>query len=638
MIKKFIKKKTFTEEDFLKELLNPIFTLDSVEEKYNENINLKKTNSNGETYLHLCVKKGCLESAKWLLKNRVDLEAQNDDGETPLFYAALANSGVITRYLISIGANTAHINKHKRTALQEVVIAGKNTINTLFDHTKNLNNADIHGNNLVFDAVSNGSRDLIEKVIKNNEIDINQINNEGNTILHKEVILKNNELAMRLMEEGADPTILDKNGKNFLFYAISKGIENEAVLDKAIELGCDINSKDSNNKTILMQSVENYLKLENDEKKMKNSHLLMIKKLIQEGIQVDAVDNRKETVFFTVIRSLDEKLIEIFIKHDSLHINDQNIDGETVLTDCALQGIKASKHIKALLKAGADANIEDLKGSTVIEKLIEATLHFYNRKKIDNKLLEKVKNSADYMDVLRLIIDNSKVNLSKLNSKGQPLFFDPIIFFNYELFKILRNYNININLKDKDGHNIIFYLMEYSEHSPTYNQKLYLETLQNLINIGVQIDAKDLKGDSLLHKAINEKCEYTVKLLLNSNPDVYTKDSKGRTLIHSAIWKEDLRYFKLIHAHDRELINHADKFGVLPINYAAFMGKYELVKIMLESGAHVNNTYDISPKMIDFFTKFHNNIEKLEDQADNKIEQQNLKLLYTSMKKEFRIK
>lgn len=165
MLKKFIKKQKFTEEDFLKELLNPIFTVENIEEIYHENIDLNKVNSDGETYLHLCAKKGCLESAKWLLNNNVDIEAQNKQGETPFFYAALLNNNIITRFFITEGANTNHLNIHNRTALQEVVIAGKNTINTLFENTDKLNNADIHGNNLVFDAVANGSNELIDKII-----------------------------------------------------------------------------------------------------------------------------------------------------------------------------------------------------------------------------------------------------------------------------------------------------------------------------------------------------------------------------------------------------------------------------------------------------------------------------------------
>lgn len=638
MIKKFLKKKTHTKEDLLKELLSSVFNSNKIEEIFNDEINLNESNDKGETFLHLCSKKGCLESAKWLLEKGVDIDTRTKEQNTPLFYAALSNSGALTHFLITKGANTNHTNVHKRTALQEALIAGKRTINTLFEHTDELNNSDIHGNNLIFDAVANGSKELIEKVIKNKSININKLNNAGNTILHKEAVLKNNDLAMRMLEEGADPTILDKSGKNFLFYAVSKGIENEEILDKAIELGCDLNSRCSNNKTILMQSVENYLQLNNEEKEMKQSHLKMIKKLINEGIQVDAVDNKNETVLFDVVRSGNTDLIELFIKHDSIHLNDQNIEGETVLTISALKGISYTNFILNFLKNGADVNLVDKNGSSVIEKLIEVILHYHNRKRIDDYLLERIHNSGEYIDVLKLIFENTKVDLKKLNSRGHPLFFDSIIFFNYPLFKMLRQFGININQKDKDNHNIIFYLMDYSENSPTYNQKMYLDTLQNLINIGVNVDSKDLNGSTALHKAVLEKCEYTIKVLLNSKINYFATDKKGRTIIHNTIWKNDLRFFKLIHTYDDTIINFADNYGVLPINYAAFMGKYELVKIMLESGAHINNTNDIDPRMIEFFKKFHKNIINLENKADNEVDKLNLKLLADSMKINFDIK
>ena len=638
MIKKFLKKKTYTKEDLLKELLSSVFNSNKIEEIFNDEIDLNESNDKGETYLHLCAKKGCLESAKWLLSNGVDINAKTNENNTPLFYAALSNNGAITRFLISQGADINHTNKHNRTVLQEALIAGKRTIDTLFEHTDDLNNADIHGNNLVFDAVANGNKELIERVIKNKSININRVNNAGNTILHKEAILKNNDLAMRMLEEGADPTILDRSGKNFLFYAVSKGIENEEIVNKAIELGCDLNSRCSNNKTILMQSVQNYLELNHEEKEMKQSHLKMIKKLIKEGIQVNAVDNKKETVLFDVVRSGNADLIALFTKHDSLHLNDQNIDGETVLTISVLKGISNKNFILDFLKNGADANLPDKNGSTVIEKLIDVILHYHNRKKIDDSLLERIIDSGEYVDVLKLILENTKVDLKKLNSKGHPLFFNSIIFFNYPLFKMLRQFGININQKDKDNHNIIFHLMDHSENSPTYNQKMYLETLQNLINIGVNVDSKDLNGATALHKAVLEKCEYTIKVLLNSKMNYFATDKKGRTIIHNTVWKNNLRFFKLIHAYDDTVINFADKYGVLPINYAAFMGKYELVKIMLESGAHINNTNDIDPRMIEFFKKFHKNIINLENKADNEVDKLNLKLLADSMKTNFDIK
>ena len=66
------------------------------------------------------------------------------------------------------------------------------------------------------------------------------------------------------MDLGANPTILDKNGKNFLFYAISKGVENLPLIEKAVKLGCNINSRSMNNITLLMESVNYYFNTPTD--------------------------------------------------------------------------------------------------------------------------------------------------------------------------------------------------------------------------------------------------------------------------------------------------------------------------------------------------------------------------------------
>jgi ankyrin repeat protein len=367
LIKKLLNKQTFTEDDFLKALLNPKFIIEEIEEKFNKDFNLNKQNDEGETYLHLCAQKGNLDASSWLLKNGLDIEARTKTGETPLFYAALSDKTPITRFFIAQGANTEHLNTFKRTALQEVLIADKKTSSLLFEHTKNLNNADSHGNNIVFDAIANGNPGLINEVINNKEIDINHVNNDGNTILHKDVVIKNNALAMRLMEAGANPTILDKKGKNFLFYAIAKGIENADIIDKAIELGCNINTKDSDDKTILMYSMHNYIKAETKEEK--ESHLEMLKKLIQKGSNIEEIDKNGENILFNAVRNLDETLIELFLSTNKINPNHQNIHGETVLTDSCLHGMKAAKYVKRLLKEGASANIQDNLGSSIIENL-----------------------------------------------------------------------------------------------------------------------------------------------------------------------------------------------------------------------------------------------------------------------------
>ena len=286
MFKKLLNKGNATEEDFLKELLNLNMNNEKLNKMYRElNLDLNNLYFQNEHILHYCCKKDLFQSVLWLIGNGIDIEVENAQKETAIFYAIHARSSAILQTLIDNKIDINHLNIHNRTALQDAVISANNRIvDYLIQVTKSLGNCDIHGNNLIFDAVANGNIEIIRKVGSLKEVNINQINEDKNTILHKETVLKNNDLALLLMDLGANPTILDKNGKNFLFYAISKGIKNISILEKAIRLGCNINSKSGNNKTLLMESINYFLNTPKDNVEMRTSHLEMIKELIHLGV------------------------------------------------------------------------------------------------------------------------------------------------------------------------------------------------------------------------------------------------------------------------------------------------------------------------------------------------------------------
>ena len=290
VIPMFKKKESFTEQDLLKELLKSNFDQKKIDTIFNNtDININWQNDSGESFLHLCAKNLCIESIKWLITKGIKLELQTEDYSTPLFYALHSNNLTLLKLLVTQGAKLNHLNIYQRSLIQEAVISGNNNlIDYLIEVSTNLDNEDVHGNNLIFDAVSNGNKIIIRKIASLKEVDINHINHEGNIVLQQESILKNNQLAMELMELGSDPTIQDKHGKNFLFYTISKGIKNVEILEKAVSLGCNINTKCENNQTILIESITHYLSVPKDDKMERENQLLMVKELIVKGVEIDA--------------------------------------------------------------------------------------------------------------------------------------------------------------------------------------------------------------------------------------------------------------------------------------------------------------------------------------------------------------
>ena len=640
MLKGFMNKRNYNESDLLIELLNPVFDQKKIDTVFkNSNIDLNWQNDKKETFLHICSKAGFLESVKWLLNKDVNTEIQNLENETALFYASYSNNLPLITLLVECGANVNHLNIYHRSLIQETIIASNNKlVNYLISQSKNISNEDKYGNNLIFDAISNGSKEILSLVASLEDVDINHINHEGNTVLQQEVVLRNNNLAIDLMQLGADPTIKDKNGKNFLFYTISKGYKNVEILEKAVELGCDINTRSSDNTTILIESINHLLNTSKENHEERENHLLMIKELITKGVEIEALDNRNETAFFAATRSADVKLIDIFLTNESISINHQNIEGETVLSVLVLMGIANIKTIIKFLDHSANPNKKNKNGKNCIEILSDVILFSQNHKELDVDIENKLDINGEYLTVLSKIIEHSKVDFQQLNSKGKPLFFDSILYFNMNLFKVFRDSNIDINLRDKEDHNILFELMDNNNsHLSKKEKKQYLDMMQNLINLGVDVNAKNHEGLTPLHRSIAEKCEYTVKLLLDAKSDTLAVDNKGRSIIHNCIWKDTTRYFKLIHSYNPEIVNIPDKFGLKPINYAAFMGKKDLIIQMLDAGALVNNSHNKDPKILEFFEKFHKNIINIEDGVKSELDRKSLRLLANAMIKEFDI-
>mgnify|MGYP000255157152 FL=1 len=640
MFKVLLNKSKSSEEIFLKELLNEKINTKKLDKLYKElNIDLNTLSFDNECILHYCSKKNLYLSVLWLVLNEINLEIENEKKETAIFYAIHAKNSAILQILIENGIEINHLNIFNRTALQEAVISANNRIiNYLLPKTKALNNCDIYGNNLIFDAVTNGNIDIIKKIALHKEINLNQINLEGNTVLHKEIVLKNNNLALLLMDLGINPTILDKNGKNFLFYAILKGIDNISILKKAVSLGCNLDARNRDNKTLLMESINLYLTTALDDKKEKLSHLKMIKELIHLGINVQASDNNNENAFFLATKSEDRNLIHCLLENANIDINHQNNLGNTALLSLVLNGIRNEDLIVLCLKKGANPDLLNLSKKSIVEILIDIILHIENKKPLAFENETLLNENAEYANVLDIILKNYSIDINRLDSKGQPLFFDSILFFNFKLFKLLRTKSINLNQKDKNGNNIIFKLMEYNNKNLIKDKKLYLNTIKSLVNAGVDINAKNNEGVTALHLAVGEKCEYTIRLLLELRADCFITDNQGRSIIHTCIWKNTTKYFKLLHHYNKEIVNIPDNFGIKPINYAAFMGKKALVVEMLDVGAQLNNPLNKDPQILKFLEKYHSNILTLSKDAQTEVDALNLRLLADTMIREFNIK
>lgn len=628
----------YSDEDFIKELLNPNINKENLDKIYKKSdINLNKLFVDDEPILIVCLKKNLLNSALWLIQNGINTELKNSLDETAIFYAIYSDDKKILESLLKKNANIDHLNKNKRTALQESIFNANSKITRfLLKKTISLKNSDINGNNVLFDAVNSGNLVLIEEILKLEKIDLNHKNKEQNSVIHLSNALENLDIGSLLIDYGADPIGQNSNGISYIFHLATKGEKAYKILKKIEEKGYNLNLKNSDGKNILMYAIE-FLQTIKDSESIE-SQVNLIKRMFQLNIDKDSLNNESETFIFEIARSANIDLINfVFNNLEKQNLNKQNKKGLTPLFFLIFGAYENINQIDLFIENGANINYKNRYNLGVAEILINSILYFENNKNIDENIKKYLDEKYDYKTLLKIFIEKYDLSLDDLNSKDEPLFFSSILNFNFSLFKILRLSKIDFNKKDSQENTILHKLVM---KNCSNNQKC-MDTVEkiiiNLIKIGINIDEQNSDGQTALSICMLNKKDSLVKLLIENGASVNILDKSGKTLIHTAIFNDAEKYIDLIHKKDSEILNKIDNFGVTALNYCAFMGKIDLTLKLISLGAKIENDTPKSIKILEYLKKFHKNILAINFKITDTKEKVALSKLASNMIVEFNI-
>lgn len=627
--------KKFSYVDILEELNNKTFNEDKVY-KLLKDIDINKKFNDGDTFLHKIIPNNNIESVRALITFNIDINTPNFDGDTPLIIASRYEYTDTIDALIRAKADITISNDEGRLAIQEA-IANDNFdgYKLLAKYQDDFNHKDNEGNTLLHDAINSSSKEILEDLIQNRNI------LPGYSVLFCEALYKDYEILRKILNYFEDINILDDNNQNLLFYLVKEGIESYESLQYVLENGIDINCINKDGETAIIHLVKYIIELEQtDEVEFKakiQSLIELIPVLIEEGIDLEARDNSGENVLSHPTNALSKQVIEALLEYEC----DPNIltsKNQTALTLSCMMGNKALDIIYLLLDYGASPNIEDNEGKTIVEKMIDIELYKKSGKKLKASERRLVNEKNDYLVILDGVLTNAETYLTKLNSKGDPYIFEPINYGNMSLVKLLIKHGADINQVNKDNLNIIYkFMAENKTFRREIDQKNYYTNLKNIIGLGANVNAKDSYGGITLHKAILDSDIQTVKIILHGGADINAIDNRGRNMVHNTIWKNKRKTFKLIHTFNKKLLNIPDKFGVLPINYAAFLGYTDLVLELIETGSHINNPNRKTHYILNFLKKFHKNINTLHENALTKNDKTKVRTLVENMKNEFNI-
>lgn len=612
------------------------------------------------TFLHKMIEDNKVLSTKWLLDNHANPYVENSYGIPAFFsFINLHKPNEMFKLFVQNNIDFNFKSSHGRIALQDIVLNGDvNLFKRVLEHTKNPFSIDEYGKNILFDALSSGSKEMMGAVYSLKGADLDIQNKDKDSLLH---FIKdgNLDLIEFLLQKGVSPALQDMHDKNIIFY-LSERMERTTIvseiskisklIDLAIRAKDALDQKNQNGDTLLLGFLKNLHK-PLGEYQQKQLLSKLIATFIENGIDINEPDKDGNNALHISVEKNDIEAVKLLIENGA-KVNQKNQNGDTPLSVAVMKGDKEYfDMVRLLLALEADPNIEDNNGLSLIEKIIYILIYVYNyenttmpfalsdilgEEEEEDEVLKM--NQDDHLkNVLELMISHKIADLSKLDSQGNPYFFILIITGNDELARLLFRYGADVNQSNKYKQNILQYYLEFASQNKMDPNSIN-KRIKEIIKFGVNLDYRDELGGTILHNTILKHPLDIAKNIHKCGASLNAVDFKGRTLLHNAIWSEDIEKIKYVLNKDRKLLNTPDKLGVLPINYAAFMGSKDLVCYLIKEKSYVNNIHEKPTYIVNFLKRFHKNIEKLEHiKSVTPEEKRDITILVNNMKKEFNI-
>jgi ankyrin repeat protein/beta-lactamase regulating signal transducer with metallopeptidase domain len=504
---------------------------------------------------------GDIEQVKSLIAKNANVNLMDNNGQTPLHYAAGAGHRHIVEFLITRGADVNAMDKNGETPLYYAGDAGwKNVAELLIAQGADVNARNPGGETPLHSAAWGGREDVAKLLIAKGA-DV-MIKDQWDYVpLHAAAETGLVEVAELLIAKGNDPDAKDKWTRSPMSYAIKNG--QTRMVEVLIDNGADVNFKDKWGYSPLHWAVWS-----KDSKDNKD----IIRLLINKGTDVNVMPkNDSPPLHFAVWWNKDVESAKLLVNNGA-KFNLKGVYGVTAfqwavnygnreLVDFFIEkGAKVSDFhfaawrgdltsVRRFLEQGTDVNIKD-------DQFNWTPLHWAT--------FTAQRDIAEF-----LIAKGANVNAGALHYAA--------VHGHRELAELLLSKGAEVNAKGNGG------------RTPLHNaaRKGRREVVALLIAKGADVNAKQQNGRTSLHLAVDKGYKKVVKLLIAKGADINAKDENGWTPLHQActLRRKDIAELLIAKGAD---IYAKNQNGRTPLHVSCIEGHKNVVELLIAKGAEVN--------------------------------------------------
>ena len=607
-----------SEDLFYKELLSDDIDINKIQKYIEKGIDINKKDEKGRSILFILSAKRKIDAIRILLKNNININIEDRYGRTVLDEAALRSDGIMIRFFLDNGFDINRKNSMGRTILQDVALEGDYKIfQILMNNRPDFNIKDSYGKTVLFDAVEGQNINIIKDVV-NNVDSLNILDENYQTALFKAVLKDNIEIAKLLIVHGINVNFLDKDGQNVLFNTILQGSKNIPIIELLMKKDINMNIVDNNNKNVLDELLYVHDLQKNTSKELEGKYKLITPEkeylplalmFINNGLDIDKIHEDGKTTLQIEIENKNFANVEFLVNCGAdLNVVDEN--DKNIIYKEILKGYSNYQMIDFLVSKGASLEAKDLDEKTIFDDIIEIIAITKGFKKVNPVLAAFIKENEKY-DVLLKKILTYRPNIEAQRLDGKNILFDLVTYNDFETLKMIINYGVNLNIKDKRGSTPLMYMVEEGlKIKDKKEREFFIERLVYFLKYRVSVDIQDVDGRTVLHKAVIANDLTVVEKLLTKKADLTITDIHGRTALHHTQWHGNYKIARWLVAAGADM-NQLDNSGFTLLNYAAIFGHVRLVIALIASGVLMYNRNSKNRKVAQFFKDRENNLEKL---------------------------
>ena len=455
------------EDLFYKELLSDDIDTDKIQKYINKGIDLNKKDEKGRTILFTLVIKKKLEAIKFLIKKGIDLTIEDKFGKTVLDEAVDRTDGMMIRFLLDNGYSINHKNSRGRTIFQDVAFLGNSKIFQIFmNYNADFTLKDNYGRTVLFDAVDGGNLTILKDVI-NNLNSLNVLDDEHQTVLFKAVLKEDTSIATELILHGINVNFIDKDGQNVLFNAVLQGSKNIPLIELLIRKGINLNLIDNYRKNIVDELLYIFELQKNPQKELIGKYNIVTPEkdympiallFVEHGLEVDKIHEDGKTTLQKEVENKNFTNIE-FLLNCGADINICDEYEKNIIHKEILKGYSNYKMIDFLVSHGANIDSKDSDEKSIVDDLVEIIAVGKGFKKANTFLLSMIKSDEKY-DVLLKKVLSCRPNIETQRLDGTNILFDMVLYNDFETLKIMINYGLDLNIRDKRGYSPLMHMVE----------------------------------------------------------------------------------------------------------------------------------------------------------------------------------